>query len=237
MALAAKPKHVAGMAYVRDISEEAQDEDTDKSYKYANDFPPPLEAPFFEPHMMARVEVRGSSFLSPAVTVDVILDNGCPSTVISLKLAQQLGLKQFPLPAEEDNLTSLSKSPLTCKEFVQLEVVSGRGAWRSWEFRAKVNTSLPVPLLLGMPFLSTEYVVLDLRAQTAINKRTGYNLANPNAHRASAVQSDSNQAISVPPPEDYESAERIMAMVRKQIEVLSLEEQLSQKDTMAKATY
>ncbi|KAG6895713.1 hypothetical protein C0992_013111 [Termitomyces sp. T32_za158] len=157
----------------------------------------------------------------------------------SQKLVQQLGLKQFPLPAEEDNLTSLSQSPLTCKEFVRLEVVSGKGAWRSQVFRAKVNTGLPVPLLLGMPFLSTEYVVLDLRVRTTIDKRTGYNLANPSTISSTAPHSDLNRVASTPtpPPANDESAERIMAMVRERIETLSMEEQLTQRDAVAKAMY
>ena len=46
-------------------------------------------------------------------------------------------------------------------------------------FRAKVNTGLPVPLILGMPFLSTQHIVIDSNSHTAKDKRTGYDLLNP----------------------------------------------------------
>ena len=46
-------------------------------------------------------------------------------------------------------------------------------------FRAKVNTGLPVPLILGMPFLSTQHIVIDSNSHTAKDKQTGYDLLNP----------------------------------------------------------
>lgn len=60
-----------------------------------------------------------------------MLDIGCPSVVISSATVDELGLHRYPLPPEEDNLSSLSDSPLFCKEYVKIELSSGNGSWKS----------------------------------------------------------------------------------------------------------
>jgi hypothetical protein len=99
--------------------------------------------------------------------------------VINSDLANDLGLRRYPLPPKEDNLSSLSESPLSCREYVKLELSSGNGSWKSTVFRAKINVGLPVPLILGMPFLSSQHIVIDSNARTAKDKRTGYDLLHP----------------------------------------------------------
>ena len=121
------------------------------------------------------------------LSVPALLDIGCPSVVINSNLVDELGLHQYPLPLEEDNLSSLSESPLSCKEYVRLELLSGNGSWKSTVFRAKVNTSLPVPLILGMPFLSSQHIIIDPELRTAKDKSTGYDLLNPEIDRKSVV--------------------------------------------------
>ena len=96
--------------------------------------------------------------------------------MINSALANELGLHRYPLPPEEDNLSSLSESLISCKEYVKLELSSGNGSWKSTTFCAKVNTGLPVPLILGMPFLSTQHIVIDPNSRTAKDKQTGYDL-------------------------------------------------------------
>ena len=148
---------------------EACDDETD-SY---------MDHPFTVPHLIATLDAFRPNISEFPLPVHAMLDIGCPSVVISSALANELGLCQYPLPLEEDNLSSLSESPLSCKEYVKMELSSGNGIWKSKMFWAKVNTGLPVPLILGMPFLATQHIVIDSNARTAKDKRTGYDLLNP----------------------------------------------------------
>ncbi|KAG6882993.1 hypothetical protein C0993_008363 [Termitomyces sp. T159_Od127] len=175
MALAAKPKAVAGLAYAETArNEEIGDKDTDDSYMYANTSSSMLSAP----HMTVMMEVMGLATHSSPLSVCAILDNSCPSTVISDEFATKLGLQRFRLPKSEDNLISLTEDPLTCNEYVRLEATVGNGAWKSGVFQAKVNVRLPVPLVLGIPFLSAEKLVLDIGDNTAVDKGTGFDIVN-----------------------------------------------------------
>ncbi|KAJ7703757.1 hypothetical protein B0H16DRAFT_1482865 [Mycena metata] len=134
--------------------------------------------PLTVPHLYANVTLSGPSISEFPVPVRSLLDIGCPSIVISDKLVKQLGLRRYPLPAEEDNLSSLSDSPLSCREYVKLKVTSADGNWTSRIVRAKVNVGLCIPLILGMPFLSGEHIVIDSACRTAVDKRTGFDLLN-----------------------------------------------------------
>ncbi|KAJ7463061.1 hypothetical protein B0H11DRAFT_1815570, partial [Mycena galericulata] len=134
--------------------------------------------PLTVPHLYANVTLSGPSVSEFPVPTCSLLDIGCPSVVISDELVKQLGLRQFPLPTEEDNLSSLSESPLSCREYVKLKVSSADGNWTSRVVRAKVNVGLCIPLILGMPFLSGEHIVIDAACRTAVDKRTGFDLLN-----------------------------------------------------------
>ncbi|KAG5349113.1 hypothetical protein C0989_005826, partial [Termitomyces sp. Mn162] len=169
-ALAAKNKTVTGYAYAEEIHDDDMDSDS---------YIPPSDPPLTGQHMKATVELSSPSIPSFPISVKALLDNGCPSTVISDALVTRLGLCCFPLPKEEDNLTSLLELLLHCKEYVKLELSAGKGAWSSGVSRAKINVGLPVPLLLGIPFLSSEQIMLDVHARTAIDKRTGFNIMAP----------------------------------------------------------
>ncbi|KAJ7115760.1 hypothetical protein C8R44DRAFT_739506 [Mycena epipterygia] len=98
--------------------------------------------PLTVPHLYANVTLSGPSVSEFPVPVFSLLDIGCPSVVISDQLVKQLGLRRFPLPTEEDNLSSLSESPLSCREYVKLKVSSADGNWTSRVVRAKVNVGL-----------------------------------------------------------------------------------------------
>lgn len=127
-------------------------------------------SPLTVPHLVATLDVFGPNISEFPLPISALLDNGCPSTVISSALVKQLGLHQYPLPPTEDNLLSLSESPLPCKEYVRIELSSGNGGWKSTVFRVKVNLGLPVPLIHGMPFLSSQYIVVDANTCTAKDK-------------------------------------------------------------------
>ena len=42
-----------------------------------------------------------------------------------------------------------------------------------------MTSSLPVPLILGMPFLSSQHIIIDTESWTAKDKNMGYDLLNP----------------------------------------------------------
>ncbi|KAH0580206.1 hypothetical protein H2248_001727 [Termitomyces sp. 'cryptogamus'] len=251
MALAAKNKTVTGYAY----AEEIRDDDTDSDL-----YVPPSDPPLTGQHMKAMVELSSPSIPSFPIFVKALLDNGCPSTVISDVLVTRLGLCHFPLPKEEDNLTSLSESPLHCKEYVKLELLAGKGAWSSGVSRAKMNVSLPVPLLLGIPFLSSKQIVLDVHARTAIDKRTGFNIMAPPPPRSEPIQNtkppkkkrkshegkasnpsseNTTEQGSTPELEGREAPDpkTILAMVLERIKGLAFQEKLQKKDAELKEQY
>ena len=174
-ALAAKPLSGTSVtrlpaAAVISSQMEARDDETDSYVDHS---------PLTVPHLVATLDAFGPNISEFPLPVPALLDIGCPSVVISSDLANELGLRRYPLPPEEDNLSSLSESPLSCREYVKMELSSGNGSWKSTVFRAKVNTGLPVPLILGMPFLSSQHIVIDTESRTAKDKNTGYDLLNP----------------------------------------------------------
>ncbi|KAG5350642.1 hypothetical protein C0989_009967, partial [Termitomyces sp. Mn162] len=95
-ALATKNKTVAGYVYAEEIRDDDMDSDS---------YVPPSDPPLTGQHMKAMVELSGPSIPSFPISVKALLDNGCPSTVISDALVTRLGLRRSPLPKEEDNLT------------------------------------------------------------------------------------------------------------------------------------
>jgi hypothetical protein len=127
-----------------------------------------------------------------------------------------------------------------------LELASGNGSWKSSVFRAKVNTGLPVPLILGIPFLSSHHIVIDANARTAKDKRSGYDLlhpripirewapervvpppTSPKTHKASITTLEN---ASEPALASYLLPSPIMAAVRERIETISFQEELKRKD-------
>ena len=251
MALAAAPASVkpaitTGAALANTDSEEERDYDTSDTYV-------PMPVPFTVPHLYASFEVTGPLIEDFPVPVKALLDIGCPSTVISDALVAKLGLRRFVLPIEEDNLSSLSESPLRCSEYVKLEVSSGKGSWKSKVHRAKVNVGLPVPLILGMPFLSSEHIVIDSESRTAIDKRVNYNLISPTLPKRIWAP---DRVTPPPTPKKPRKAKRItlenaptpsldghllppqiMAAVRERMEAINLQEILKKKDAEMKLTY
>ncbi|KAH6884043.1 hypothetical protein BKA70DRAFT_1125147 [Coprinopsis sp. MPI-PUGE-AT-0042] len=105
--------------------------------------PPPLTVP----HILAPIEASGPSTSDFPRSFTAMPDNACPSIVISGPMVNTLGLRRRPLAKEEDNLSSLT-GEMKCQEYVRLEFTSGKGAWSSGVFTAKVCENLPVDILL-----------------------------------------------------------------------------------------
>ena len=249
MALAAKPQSSASSsrlpaAAVISLHREDRDDETDS---YVD--PSPLTVP----HLVATLDAFGPNVSEFPLSISALLDIGCPSIVINSDLANELGLRRYPLPPEEDNLTSLSESPLSCKEYVKMELSSGNGSWRSRVFRAKVNIGLPVPLILGMPFLSSHHIVIDSESRTAKDKNTGYDLLKPEVPtrkwapervtppptppRTPQPPIRTLEEASEPALAGYLLPKPIMAAVRERIEIISFQEKLAKKDLEMKKKY
>ena len=248
MALAAKPLATTSssrLPVAAVISKnEAQDDETDS---YVD------TSPFTVPHLVAKLDAFGPNITEFPLSVSAMLDIGSPSVVISADLANNLGLRRYPLPPEEDNLLSLSESSVSCREYVKMELSSGNGSWKSTVFRAKVNVGLPVPLILGMPFLCSQHIVIDPNSRTAKDKRTGYDLLNP----VIPTQDWAPKQVAVPPErckarqpsiktlEDasepvlagYLLPAPIMAAVQEQIETISFQEELTKRDIEMRTQY
>ena len=152
---------------------EEKDNETD-SY-----VPSPPDIPFTINQLYTTLHATGPLITEFPIPVQALMDIGFPCTVISAELCDRLGLRRYPLPTSENNLSSLSQMPLICEEYVKLELQSGQGAWKSRVHKMKVNKGLPFPIILGMPWLSSEHILIDSHERTAIDKCTGYDVLNP----------------------------------------------------------
>jgi hypothetical protein len=127
MALAAKSQNTASSsrlpAAAAAISNQNEVRD-DESDSY-------VHHPLTVPHLVATLDAFGPNISEFPLPLPALLDIGCPSIVISAATADKLGLCRFPLPPAEDNLSSLSDSPLSCKEYVKMELSSENGSWKS----------------------------------------------------------------------------------------------------------
>ncbi|KIJ24709.1 hypothetical protein M422DRAFT_274461 [Sphaerobolus stellatus SS14] len=210
--------------------------------------------PFTVPHLYAALDLTGPAMREFPLPIRALLDVGCPAVIISASLADQLGLRCYDLPLEEDNLSSLLDALLRCREYVRLRVRLGNGKWKSGTFRAKVNTGLPIPLILGLPFLATEHIVIDVNLRTAIDKRTGYDLISPPLLPAPpmappyAPPLPTPKKVKPPTPITLEEAsepalvgyllpEPIVALIREHIEVLTELKLMNEKDCKFKEKF
>ena len=125
-ALAAKPLSGTSVtrlpaAAVISSQMEARDDETDSYVDHS---------PLTVPHLVATLDAFGPNISKFPLPVPALLDIGCPSVVISSDLANELGLRRYPLLPEEDNLSSLSESPLSCREYVKMDQGMGAGSLR-----------------------------------------------------------------------------------------------------------
>jgi hypothetical protein len=122
----------------------------------------PPDIPFTINQLYTTLHATGPLITEFPIPIQALMDIGCPCTVISAELCDCLGLCWYLLPTSKNNLLSLSQMLLTCKEYVKLELQSGQGAWKSRVHKMKVNKGLPFPIILGMPWLSSEQILIDL---------------------------------------------------------------------------
>jgi RNase H-like domain found in reverse transcriptase/Reverse transcriptase (RNA-dependent DNA polymerase)/Integrase zinc binding domain len=226
---------------------EEKDNETD-SY-----VPSPPDIPFTVNQLYTTLHTTGPRITEFPVPVQALMDIGCPSTVISEALCDRLGLRRYPLPKSENNLSSLSEMPLKCEEYVKLELQSGQGAWKSGVHKMKVNKGLPFPIILGMPWLSSEQILIDPHERTAIDKRTGYDILNPplttrartaprvtpppTPKKTRVIKPLTLEETGTPALAGYLLPGPIMAAVRHRIEGLAFQEMLKEEDAKIKLKY
>ena len=58
-------------------------------------------------------------------------------------------------------MSLLTQQKINCEEYVKLELQSDQGIWKLGIHKMKVNKGLSFPIILGMPFLSSEQIVID----------------------------------------------------------------------------
>ena len=125
--------------------------------------------------------------------------------------------------------------------------------WKSKTFRAKVHEELPIPLILGMPFLSSEHVVIDPHERTAIVDSSGFDIMNPKVpvrtwapDRVTPPPTPPKQRLApLPSLEDTPAAglkgcelpRAIIAAVHQQLESLNLAEELRRRDAEMKVKF
>jgi len=217
---------------------------------------PPLDSPTPHsiPHLFTKADISGPAISSFPIRVRAMLDIGCPATVMSGRLATLLGVRRYPLPREEDNLTSLSKAPLRCTHYAKIDFTINNRVWKSEVFRARIVDDLPVPLILGNTFLFQHHIILDVRKRTGIDDRNKFNIVNPpklaprnwlpdrTTPPPTPRKSPSPAPIALedcpePPLAGYLLPAPIMATVRERIETLSLQEILVERDARLRETY
>jgi hypothetical protein len=222
----------------------AKDDDTDS-------YVPP---PFTVAQLYTTLYASGPLVTEFPIAVQGLMDIGCSSTVISLALCELLGLRRYPLPSVENNMSSLSELPLNSEEYVKLDLQSELGVWKSGVHKMKVVKGLPFPIILGMPFLSAEHIVIDSHERTAIDKRSGHDLLNPppitpRARSAPWVTPPPTpKKVRIPKPPTLEQTGApalagyllpgpIIAAVRDRIEGLAFQEVLKAKDAQVKLKF
>ncbi|KAH6907753.1 hypothetical protein BKA70DRAFT_1104352, partial [Coprinopsis sp. MPI-PUGE-AT-0042] len=247
MALAAKARHVVGFVGASSAITEDYDAEDDDTYVASNSC-----IPLTVPHILAPIEASGPSTSDFPRSFTAMPDNACPSIVISGSMVNTLGLRRRPLAKEEDNLSSLT-GEMRCQDYVRVEFTSGKGAWSSGVFTAKVCENLPVDILLGMPFLSSRRLVIDPECRTVIQKDTGYDIAHPpTAERKWLPERipppPTPPRPKSPPPIAFNDVpapslngsclpRHLMAAVQERIEALTFQEQMDDLDRRMKTKY
>jgi hypothetical protein len=115
-----------------------------------------------------------------------LIDNGCHAVLICLDLVELLALRTHKLhtPMAVDVALSPSSNdhlPITFTDWVKLKPHDTNNNWSSRTVRAIVAPGLCAPIIFGLPFLSTNNIVIDHDDRTCIDEKNGFDLLNPAA--------------------------------------------------------
>jgi RNase H-like domain found in reverse transcriptase/Reverse transcriptase (RNA-dependent DNA polymerase)/Integrase zinc binding domain len=128
-----------------------------------------------EPHLRPKLSIGDVTF-SVVLPITPMIDNGSPSVLITPELCDKLGLHRHCLPHPSRYSQAFTEKTPTIKEWVKFKVKSIDGLWISETVRAKVAPNLCTSLILGIPFLSSNKLVIDHEDRTVIDKSNGYDL-------------------------------------------------------------
>jgi hypothetical protein len=139
-------------------------------------------APLKCKHFVWRCFVDGPLTEFP-VKISSLIDNGCHLVLIRPDIVEKLGLRIFPLPNPEPIDVAIKnsqrKKKMVLENYVLLKATSIDGTWTSRRVRALIAPDLCMPVIFGLPFLSHNNIVTDHALRSCIDKKTGYNLINP----------------------------------------------------------
>lgn len=140
-----------------------------------------VHPPFKSKHFVWNCTIDGPTVELP-IKISTLIDNGAHMVLIHLQLVSQLKLPIFELPQPE--LIDVSMSSSTTKQFslttyVKLRVTSLDSQWTSRVVYAIIAPRLCMPVVLGLPFLETNFIVCDHKDRSCIDKKTNYNLLHP----------------------------------------------------------
>jgi hypothetical protein len=108
-----------------------------------------------------------------------LLDDGSPFVLIRSDVADSLGLRMHKLQHPEPYSGAFDSTCKSITHYVKLCLHDLSNAWSSRTSHALVVSSLAVPILLGIPFLSHNNLVIDYAARSCVHKPSGFDLLNP----------------------------------------------------------
>ena len=118
------------------------------------------------------------------MTFECLLDSGAHLNLIRPEAVVDLGLsvKKLKRPIPIAVAFQDSSAVKSFEDYVSITLSSRNNAWSSHTVKAIVAPGLCHDILLGLPFLSHNQIVIDHTARTAIDKVSGFDLLNENAH-------------------------------------------------------
>ena len=136
--------------------------------------------PLTVPHLFWRASCSPINDLP--LTFNCLLNVGSHLVIIREDLINQLKLrcKKLDKPVfAETAMHNGRKNVIEFDKIVKLQLYDASGHYISKSICAVISASLCVPILLGLPFLKHNNIIIDVEANTAIDKNNGFNLLNP----------------------------------------------------------
>jgi hypothetical protein len=114
------------------------------------------------------------------VNTTALLDCGAHVVLIRDTLVDELGLQRHPLKDTFSVRGAMSTGRSSLKEFVVLSLSSVDLYYTARNVKALIVDELSSPIILGMPFLTTNAITIDHELRIVTDKRQKYNLLGPN---------------------------------------------------------
>ncbi|KAF9264278.1 hypothetical protein L218DRAFT_998640, partial [Marasmius fiardii PR-910] len=144
--------------------------------------------PLSVPPLYWHCKVLNKSTSAPVShKITAMIDSGSSVVLIRDSVVNTCGLRTLPLqePIALDNAfsnnspSSSPPPPLLLDRCVELRLEDRSGFWTSKSVFAIVSPSLVSDVILGMPFITTNHLLLDPDGPSVIVKGSGFDLLNP----------------------------------------------------------